>query len=356
MNLRQKIGQMLVMGFQGCDLDSQSPVVQWIKEEGIGGVLLFDYDVSEKRYGKNLKNAAQIKQLTHKLKKYAQSHQEYNPTLPLFIAVDYEGGAVDRLTKIDGSMKTMKAKDQALLSDDDLYQEASRMAATLAELGFNLNFAPVIDLSLEEQDGIIGKLGRSFSAEPSEVVRAAKQFVKAFAHYGIVCAYKHFPGHGSARGDTHQGFVDVTESYQPCELLPYQKLLNDPISANAMVMTAHVINNHLDSNGIPATLSYPIITELLRKQIGFDGVVISDDLQMQAISNHYPLAETLRMTINAGADMLIIANQLGSHTAHEVVDCIQSMVLAGDIMPARIDEAYHRIFRLKETELSPLYS
>jgi len=344
--LRHKIGQMLIMGFSGCDIEPQSPVVKWLTEDSLGGVLLFDFDMSTKTYGKNLRHCNQIKRLVHQLKHYAESSSANKEKLPPFIALDYEGGAVDRLSKIDNCMTTMSAFHQGLLSDDALYLEAEKMAMTLKELGFNLNFAPVVDLNLDKDRGIIGKLDRSFSSSPEEVLRAARQFVKAFSQQGIACSYKHFPGHGSATGDTHEGFVDVTEYYQDSELAPYETLLSDK-RYPVMVMTAHVINRRLDNSGLPATLSYPILTGLLRQKIGFDGVIISDDLQMQAISDHYKLDEALGLTLNAGADMVIFGNQLGGNTPIEVIDCIEGLVNIGTISEARIDEAYQRICRLK---------
>lgn len=334
---------MLIMGFSGCEINQQSPVAKWLNEDGLGGVLLFNFDFTTKSYGKNLKSRQQIKQLTRQLNDYVA-----DGCLPLFIAIDYEGGAVDRLSKVDGCMKTIKPIEQASLSDEALFHEAKKMASTLHDLGFNLNFAPVVDLNLNEEQGIIGKLGRSFSGDPKQVIRAAAQFVKAFSEYGISCAYKHFPGHGSAIGDTHLGFVDITEYYQPSELVPYATLLNDMSLPPAMVMTAHVINRQLDASGLPATLSYAIITDILRREIGFDGVIISDDLQMQAISDHYTLEESLRLTINAGADMVIFGNQLGNHTATEVIDCIEQLVKSGAIELSRIEEAYQRVARLKQ--------
>lgn len=343
MNLRRKISQMLIIGFSGYELNKDSAVIQWLEQDGLGGVLLFDFDLPKKEYGKNLKNQNQIKQLNQQLRTYAKAQG-----LPLFIALDYEGGAVDRLRHIEGCMKTLKPIEQALLSDAQLHEEASKMAVTLKALGFNLNFAPVVDLNLNEKEGIIGKLGRSFSKDPNEVIRASKIIVNAFHEQGIIGAYKHFPGHGSAIGDTHEGFVDVTEHYQAKELIPYTKLLTDKNLPQTMVMTAHVVNRQLDSSGLPATLSYSMLTELLRREIGFNGVVISDDLQMQAISNHYSLKEALRLTINAGADMVIVGNQLGSHTATEVVDCIEDLVNSDEIPLSRIEEAYERIVALKK--------
>ncbi len=344
--LRHKIGQMLIMGFAGCDIEPQSPVVKWLTEDSLGGVLLFDFDMSTKTYGKNLRNCNQIKRLIHQLKHYAESSSANKERLPPFIAIDYEGGAVDRLSKIDDCMTTMSAFHQGLLSDHALYLEAEKMAVTLKELGFNLNFAPVVDLNLDKNRGIIGKLNRSFSSSPEDVIRAARQFVNAFSHQGIACSYKHFPGHGSATGDTHEGFVDVTEYYQESELAPYERLLSDKKSP-VMVMTAHVINRRLDNSGLPATLSYPILTGLLRQKIGFDGVIISDDLQMQAISDHYKLDEALSLTLNAGADMVIFGNQLGHNTPIEIIDCIEGLVSKGIVAGDRIDEAYQRICRLK---------
>jgi beta-N-acetylhexosaminidase len=350
MSLRRKIGQMLIMGFSGCELDETSPVVSWLQGDGLGGVLLFDFDFTKKSYGKNLKTQDQIKHLTQQLNRYAATSNSEG-TQPLFIAIDYEGGAVDRLSKIAGCMTTMKPCEQALLSENSLQQEAKRMAETLHSLGFNLNFSPVVDLNLNQQQGIIGRLGRSFSADPKEVIRVSKQIVSVFHQYGITCAYKHFPGHGSAKGDTHEGFVDVTDHYQPIELVPYTGLLNDETLPPAMVMTAHVINRQLDASGLPATLSYLIITQLLRREMGFDGLVISDDLQMQAISDHYSLEDALQLTINAGADMVIFGNQLGHHTAPELIDCIEQLVKSGKIPMARIEEAYQRIVKLKQASL-----
>lgn len=350
-NLRHKIGQMLIMGFAGCDIDQHSPVVKWLQQDGLGGVLLFDVDCATKNHGKNLRSRDQIKNLTRQLQYFANPTDEEH--LPLFIALDYEGGVVDRLANIPGCMKTMKPQDQALLPDEALALEIAQMASTLKELGFNLNFAPVVDLNLNEHQGIIGKLGRSFSSQPTEVIRVAKQVVTGFSQYGVTCAYKHFPGHGSASGDSHEGFVDVTEQYDVNELIPYKALLNDT-TLPAMVMTAHVINRQLDASGLPATLSYAILNELLRREMGFDGVIVSDDLQMQAISHHYPLDEALCLTINAGADMLIFANQLGNISATDVIDQIEQLINCGAIEQVRIEQAYRRILRLKQVQQVPV--
>lgn len=343
-SLRNKIGQLLIMGFEGTEINEQSPVAQWLMNDGLGGVLVFDKDLATGSYGKNLINKNQIKLLLEQLNDYSQ---KLDGSLPLLTAIDYEGGAVDRLSKIVGCPPTVKAVDLALLPAESLEEKIKTMALTLKSLGFNLNFAPVVDLSLNEDAGIIGKLGRSFSANPEEVIRVARLFVEIFSRYGIACSYKHFPGHGSAVGDTHEGFVDVTNSFQSEELAPYYKLLQDK-NKPVMIMTAHVINRHLDSEGLPATLSHKILSHLLRQTMDYDGVIISDDLQMQAIAHHYSMKEALKLTFNAGADMVIFGNQLGSITAPELIDCIEQLVVDKKIALDRLDEAYRRVMRLKQ--------
>ncbi len=346
LQLRHKIAQMLIMGFNGCEIHAQSDVVQWLEQDGLGGVILFDKDNTTQISGKNLTSKQQIKQLTGDLRSYAQCLSQN--ALPLFIAIDYEGGAIDNLSNIAGCMTTKPPAVLALLNDNDFLQETSDMARTLQELGFNLNFAPVVDLSFYQQHGIIGALQRSFSNQPHAVAHAAAQFVHAFSQQKIVCAYKHFPGHGSAHGDTHEGCVDVTDSFQENELVPYGLLLQgDNKKLPAMVMTAHVVNHKFDPTGLPATLSYAMLTQLLREKIGFDGVLISDDLQMHAISQHYSMQDALRLTINAGADMIIFSNQWAYTPATAVIDCIEMLVNTGEIPLQRIDEAYSRILFLK---------
>jgi beta-N-acetylhexosaminidase len=342
MNLRQQIAQMLVMGFAGCTLDSQSSLAQTLSSEGLGGVLLFDKDWSTGIYGKNLKDQIQIQQLTEQLQYYAAQSK----TAPLFVALDYEGGAVDRLTQIPGCPKTKKAIDLASLPEHAFDEEVQRMATTLKNLGFNLNFAPVVDLNLHANQGIIGHLGRSFSKYPKIVADLAGRFVDCFQTQGICCAYKHFPGHGSATADSHKGFVDITDSFDKEELVPYQLLFQQ--QRQVMVMTAHVIHRQFDDLGLPASLSAAILDGLLRQSLGYEGVIISDDLQMQAITDHFSINDALVLSINAGADMLIFGNQLGFIEAVEVIDRIEALVLAGKISPARISEAYLRVMRLKQ--------
>ncbi|KTC75164.1 glycosyl hydrolase [Legionella birminghamensis] len=349
-DLRQKIAQMLIMGFSGCKLNENHPVYPWLAQEGLGGVLLFDYDLMQKKAGKNLVNQEQIRQLTQKLKSYSSQSIAGQQGMDLIIAVDYEGGAVDRFKSISGAAYTVSPEHLAQLDSKERRSILSNMAKMLQNLGFNLNFAPVVDLNINPHEGIIGPLGRCFSGNPDKVNQFALEFIEIFSEYGIHCCYKHFPGHGSAAADTHKGFVDVSESFTTEELRPYQLLKQSEFSP-AMVMTAHVINRQLDPSGLPATLSRPILSHLLREQFGYQGIIISDDLQMHAISQHFSMDEALALTINAGADMLIVANQLGTITAQEVIDKIERQVSNGAIPISRIEQAFQRIVDLKQKQV-----
>lgn len=352
-SLREKIGQMLLIGFNGKAVQADSEIVKRINEDNIGGVILFDYDFQTETFNKNIESPAQVKQLNQALQFFTrQSNQAHHrPNLPLLISVDYEGGNITRLDKKYGFPDIPSAADVGKTQSLSYARKiAQRMAETLQETGFNLDFAPVLDLNSNPNNPVIGKKNRSFSAQPKQVQRFARQYTKQFQKHHIQCAYKHFPGHGSSLDDSHLGFVDISSTWQTKELIPYRHLLKYP-DACAVVMTAHLVNHQLDESGKPATLSYKVLTRLLRKQLHFRGVVITDDLQMKAISDNYPLEETLELAINAGADMLMFGNNLsvGPQDPKEIIDIIVHKVQQGKISTARINEAYHRILRLKRS-------
>ena len=349
---RDKIGQMLVIGFDGKQIDAQSQLTQVIEKNNIGGVILFDYNSRTKNYDKNIESPAQVMRLTKDLQYYsAQGHLNYNrPNLPLLISVDYEGGKVNRLNEKYGFPPTRSAAYIGKRGLDEAGFMAQEMAETLKVLGFNLNFAPVVDVNVNPDNPVIGKKDRSFSQDPTEVAKYASVYTEQFIHQKIQCAYKHFPGHGSSSEDSHLGFVDVTKTWQPYELAPYQQLF-DSNEACGMVMTAHIVNRQLDESGLPATLSHKILTDLLRHQLHFKGVIITDDMQMKAISDHYGLENALVRAINAGADMLIFGNNLTvePQNPEQLIDIIEAKVLSGEINPDRIIDAYQHIVSLKKS-------
>lgn len=350
-SLRDKIGQMLIIGFEGKTIHSDSSVVNAIENNNIGGVILFDYNSQTHLFDKNIETPQQVKQLNIDLQEKNQtiSLKHNRPSLPLLIAIDYEGGKVNRLKETYGFPATVAAADVGKMSLVAANQVASDMAFTLHDMGFNLNFAPVLDVNVNPMNPIIGQLNRSFSDNPGDVANFAEIYSQQYLRHGVQCAYKHFPGHGSSNADSHQGFVDVTETWQHYELEPYQQLLNGG-NACGMVMTAHIVNRNLDESGLPATLSHKMLTGILREQLKFDGVIITDDMQMKAISEHYGLKQALTLAINAGIDMFIFGNQLSDipDTPENIINIIESQVKSGQINKDRITEAYRRIVTLKQ--------
>ena len=348
--LRYQIAQMLLLGFEGTQIDAHAPIAKAITEDGIGGVILFDYDYQAKQFGKNILNPQQVTQLNHTLQTLnTQARQrDHQPLLPLIISVDYEGGKVNRLKESYGFPSTISAAEAGNLSPEAVDKAAQAMAKTLTDLGFNLDFAPVVDVNVDADNPILGKLDRCFSSDGQTVSDYAKIYTKAFAKHNIQAVYKHFPGHGSSKADSHLGFADVTDTWQEAELLPYQALMADP-TACQMIMTAHIINRKLDSSGLPATLSYKMLTELLREKLQYQGIIITDDMQMKAIADHYNMEAALTLAINAGADMIIFGNQLSTsiQDSQAIVDYIESEVKAGNIAEETIQQAYARIVAFK---------
>jgi len=330
---------MLLVGFRGLTVDDDSPIGRDIRERQIGGVVLFDYDMALRSAQRNIASPTQLTQLICDLQARA--------AIPLFVAIDQEGGRVNRLKAQYGFPPTVSAAQLGALNQlEATRQAAAQTADTLAALGVNLNFAPVVDLNVNPASPAIGKVGRSFSADPDVVVAHAAAWIQAHRARHILCALKHFPGHGSAQDDSHDGFVDLTRTWHTAELLPFQRLL--AAGLGDVVMTAHVFHAVLDPMW-PATLSKAILTDLLRGQLGFDGVVISDDLQMNAIRARYDLETAVVTAINAGVDVLLLGNTLAydETSPQRVSKMITDAVARGVIARAQITRAYQRICALK---------
>jgi len=338
-SLNDKIGQMVLVGFRGMKLDSSNPILADIRERHIGGVVLFDYDVPSQSPVRNIESPSQVRDLTAALKEASPS--------PLLIAVDQEGGKVSRLKEKFGFPATVS--QQSLGTSDDIVatrKSAEGTAKTLTECGFNINFSPVVDLNINPENPVIGGRERSFSADPAAVTKHAIEVIKAHHARGILTTLKHFPGHGSSKNDSHLGFVDVTKTWSPMELEPYEKIIAAGLSDT--VMTAHIFNSKLDTS-LPATLSGRTIDGLLRDELRFDGVVISDDMQMKAISARYGFEEAVLLAIGAGVDILAFANNsvFDPDVAASTIGIIRKAVRNGKVGEERIDRSYARIVRLK---------
>lgn len=342
------IGEMIMVGFRGYQVSPDGPLAQDIRNLHIGGVILFDYDVELGKPERNIESPGQVRRLTDQLQEIAGG--------TLLIAIDMEGGQVARLKEKYGFPSPAKSAEEAGRLDDveGARADYQRMASTLKAAGINLNLAPVVDVNTNPDNPAIGKLERSYSADPAVVTAYARVFIEAHTGENIATTLKHFPGHGSTWNDSHDGFVDISESWQEMELTPYKDLLASDVPS--AIMTAHVVHENLaaqrDDSGkfLPATLSAEVITGLLRDELGFDGVVISDDMQMGAITEVFGRDEAIELAVLAGVDILLFANNLQyepdvAKRAHAVV---RRMVDSGKVSRTRIEQSYARIIAFKE--------
>lgn len=340
--LDMMVGQMIMVGTHGTIL-SVNPLLQLALKDGIvGGVILFEKNISQNT------SALQLKILTLDL----QQTSKY----PLFIAIDQEGGRVNRLKTKYGFPPSLSAMElgQADNPDSTLFY-GQQTAKTLAMLGININFAPVVDLCTNPDNPVIAKAERCYSADPEMVAKHALLTIEAHHQQGVLTTLKHFPGHGSSKKDTHLEMTDITDQWISDELIPYKKLIaSGHVDA---IMTAHIVHCKLDTSCLPATLSNSIVQQLLRNKLEYNGVVFSDDMQMHAITKHFGLEKSILLAIQAGIDILIFSNNIrGSeeHQATVVHRIIMDLVQSGQISEERIRASYERVIVLKK-KLYPQY-
>ncbi len=334
------IGQMLMIGFRGTDSAAPTQDIrdtfEHIRAGRVGGVILFDYDVGSRSYGRNITGPEQLARLTAALRAIAP--------LPLFIAVDQEGGRVQRLRKRNGFTDYPSHFELGQGSEEHTRAVAEAMSVELARYGINLNFAPCADVAPPSGSPGIGALGRSFGADPARVARHSRAFAEGLFSRGVIPVYKHFPGHGSAEADSHHSLPDITRSFDFGELQPYRDLAGQP----RMVMAGHLKHAELDPD-YSATLSAAVISGLLRGGLGWDGVVITDDLQMRALSENYSLEEIVRRSVGAGVDILLFGNNLNHdpEIVGKVHTIMRGMLERGELSQERLRASYERILRLK---------
>jgi beta-N-acetylhexosaminidase len=330
------IGQMIMVGFNGTSASDDTLLLSDIENGFVSGVILFEKNLTQTNTWSNLKR------LNVSLQNMAN--------IPLILAIDQEGGRVNRLKSKYGFPPTASA---AYLGETDntdstlFYAELT--ASTLSGLGFNVNFAPVVDLASNPRNPVIAGVERAYSADPNEVAEHAGIVITAHQNYGIGTSLKHFPGHGSSTSDSHFGMADVTSTWNVNELSPYQSLIDSGMVD--AIMTAHIVNKNLDPDELPSTLSKPVITGILRDSLNFKGVVFSDDMHMHAIDKYYGTEEAVYMSINAGLDVLIFSNNISESsrsTSREIHGYIKEMVLDGRLTKQRIRESYERIMDFKE--------
>lgn len=342
--LREKIGQLLLLGFKGRSAADTALIGRDLREYHVGHVILFDVDMtgtidSGQPGSRNITSPAQVRDLV--------AHLQSQARVPLLVAIDQEGGRVNRLKPAYGFPESISHEE--LGARDDLAftrEQSAATARTLASLGLNWNLAPVVDLDANPSNPIIKGKRRSFAADPAKVARHAAAFVAGHRAHGVLTCLKHFPGHGSAAGDTHLGFVDVTQTWHERELEPFRALI--AAGQCDAVMSAHVFHAGLDAT-LPSTLSRAVITGLLREKLGFTGVVVSDDMEMKAISSRYGLEQSIPAALNAGVDVLCFGNNLAydPDITAKAVAIIERAVRDGRLPESRIDESCARVLALK---------
>lgn len=338
-SLSIKIGQMILIGMPKPEVDSA--VLAEVKAGLVGSLIYFE------------KNIPKSPSAFTAFKKMSWTYQKAAP-IPLLICIDQEGGKVNRLREKYGFARSVTAQDLGRWgSMDSVSFYAESTAATLAGLGINVNFAPCVDVAVNPANPVIVQKGRSYSANEDSVTMFAKEVIRLHRKYGVITALKHFPGHGSSQADTHLGLADVSNTWQERELKPYRDLITEGYADG--VMTSHIVNKKLDAHALPGTLSKSVLDSLLRKNLHYNGVVFTDDMQMKAIASNYGLDEAIRLAIVAGVDIMCFSNNIQgveNRTVDHVHRIIRHLIDTGAISAKRIDESYRRIMTLKK-KLNP---
>lgn len=350
------LGRLLCVGLRG-DRPGDPRLEQDLaecREAGIGAVILFDVDLPTRRRlegegideeearRRAVRNVSGPEQLADLI-----AHLRARLGEDLLVCVDQEGGRVARLAPDRGFDADPSAAEFAALDEAARATAARRQARQLRRLGFDLNFAPCVDLALEEASPIIAGSGRAYGRDPQSVVAAARVVRDAHLEAGVGCCLKHFPGHGSARGDTHQGLVDITGSWQRDEeLAPYRELLGP---GGVAVMVAHVLHRDLDPDR-PASLSPAVIDGLLRGELGFDGVVVTDSIDMRAIADAHGAGEAAVRALLAGADLVVDGFNLDDRERHPAAGLVGALAGAldeGRLPSSRVEQSLRRLEALR---------
>ena len=339
--LRRYAAGMLMVGFKGDSVTEDCDAARYVRDLKVGAIVLFDIDVtgSATLGSRNITSKERLARMTEQLQAWAD--------YPLLIATDQEGGKVARLKPQYGFLPTVTAEYLGTVDNEDTTRYyAARLAREMRECGVNVNLAPVVDV-LNHDCAAVGHYLRCFSTDTAVITRHAGWFIDECHQQGVLCTLKHFPGHGNAIDDSHYGFVDVTNGWTEAELEPFSSLIK--AGKADLIMTAHLFNRNIDDE-FPATLSAKTINGLLRGEMGYDGVVVTDDLYMQAIRNNYSIPTALELAINAGADLICVGNNISTgfeaDRPFKLVDMIVNSVKEGRIPWERLQEAHERVLKL----------
>lgn len=333
MTLHEKVCQLFIvrpesLSATGEDvLTADGTILQTLEAYPVGGVALF---------GQNIMLPKQTQKLISGLQEGAD--------IPLFVGVDEEGGLVARLGN-NPDMGTTSFPDMMSIGDSGdsakAYEVGFTIGSELKTFGFNLDFAPVADVATNPLNSVIGS--RAFSSDPDVAAEMVEKAVEGFLNAGMICSLKHFPGHGNTAEDSHTGMATTDKTLdelRECEFKPFAA----GIAAGAdMVMIGHITAVNVDPDGVPATMSKTFLQDVLRKELKFDGIIITDSLEMQAITDRYTQAEAAVKCLAAGVDILLMPTDLAA-----AVEGIEQAVQNGELTEQRVDESVLRVLRLKE--------
>jgi len=323
MTLDEKIGQMIIAGFYGTEAEGY--LTSLVNEANVGGIIFF---------GRNFSSLNQTTEILNDLKKL-------DPVIPLFLSVDEEGGSVSRLpNEIDDLPSARWFRKN--VGQDKAFELGVVIGETLNEFGFNMNYAPVLDVDNDKTSSVMGS--RSYSTDPEVVGEMGSMVAKGMEYAGVISVVKHFPGHGDVAVDSHEGVPVLRFSMERLtqnELKPFAIAISNDIPA---IMVGHLAIQIIDKK-TPASLSYPILTGLLRQTMGYDGVIITDDLGMGAIRKDFSQSEAAVLAVMAGADVVMVSHY--ENDPFRVIEALKKAISNGEITEARIDERVTRILRLK---------
>jgi beta-N-acetylhexosaminidase len=319
MSIDEKIGQLIISSY-----DTIDEIIPIIDDYKLGGVIL---------YKKNIDTVSQTISDIEKLK-------SINNKINLFISTDQEGGRVNRLPDEMGTFDS--AMNIGVKNDlNYAYDSGKKIGESLSELGINLDFAPVLDIFSNPKNTVIGE--RAFGTTPDIVSKMGMQVIDGLHSENIMATAKHFPGHGDTDVDSHIGLpvVDKTvDELKKFEFIPFERAIENDID---MIMVAHIILSKVDN--VPSTMSKKVVTDILKNDLGYDGVVITDDMSMGAIAKNYTISEAAIKSIEAGCDIILVK---GVDNTTSIINSIKDAIDSGELDEERIDESLYRILKLKD--------
>ncbi len=332
MTMEEKICQMFILtpeqltGVSGVTAAGDTTKSK-LKEYPVGGLIYFS---------SNLVSEDQTREMLENTKAYGKEIEG----LPLFLCIDEEGGRVARIGRNAAfSVEQVKPMGQ-INNEEEAYQAGMVIGSYLCDLGFNVDFAPDADVLTNERNTVIGD--RSFGSDPERVTRMASAVSDGLHAEGVLSAFKHFPGHGATEADTHEGYAYTEKTYEElraAELIPFAAAKECGVD---MVMVAHISLPNVVGDSTPSSLSHKMITEILRGDLGFEGLVVTDSMSMGAVTEHYSSGEAAAKAVEAGADLLLMPKNF-----QEAFQGIRDAVSSGRITEERIEESLQRILRVK---------